>query len=120
MLVLIGVASALVAPVIRGAPTADATQTVVVHARREAIRRAESLRLVMGTSGAWTLAVARSLEVIDSGRVRAASTPAGTWDFDALGGCLPSASETSAAPFDPLDCRAARGADRGFDRGATP
>lgn len=114
VLVLMGVASALVVPALRGAGTGAARPavTVATRAQREAIRRAEALDLQVDDAGAWSLHVARTHELLDSGHVRLDSTvSSGTWVFDALGGCMPLANAVASAPFDALSCRAARASD---------
>lgn len=116
VLTLIGVTTALVLPVFGGRPGDEAgheqgVARVLSTGRREAIRRAQTLRLTVAEQGAWTLRGVRDGVVIDSGRLDAAisvNETAITIDvtIDAMGGCLPAgrASTAPARSFDPLSC----------------
>jgi len=120
VLTLIGVTTALVLPVFGGRPGDEAgheqdVARVLSTGRREAIRRAQTMRLTVAQQGVWTLRGVRDDVVVDSGRLEVANAvdEAGvgvdvTVDvtIDAMGGCLP-AGRASAAParsFDPLSC----------------
>lgn len=124
VLTLIGVTTALVLPVFGGRPGDEAgheqdVARVLSTGRREAIRRAQTLRLTVAEQGAWTLRGVRDGVVIDSGRLEVANAVSETAiaadvpvdvtidvTIDAMGGCLP-AGRASAAParsFDPLSC----------------
>lgn len=120
VLTLIGVTTALVLPVFGGRLGDEAgheqdVARVLSTGRREAIRRAQTLRLTVAEQGAWTLRGARDGVVIDSGRLEVANAVSETAiaadvpvdvTIDAMGGCLP-AGRASAAParsFDPLSC----------------
>jgi prepilin-type N-terminal cleavage/methylation domain-containing protein len=112
VLVLMGVASALVVPAIRSDRSArgPGAPEISVRAQREAIRRAEAIQLRVDDRGAWTLRVARTGAALDSGMLQLDSTRrGGAWTFDALGGCMPIASDATLAPFDALACRATSG-----------
>lgn len=125
VLTIMGVAAALVTPILSTRTSADTPRAeIIAGARRQAIRRAEPLRLRIVDSGRWTLWAARDGVMLDSGTFTPASNPtaASTESFsasldvliDALGGCVPTSSVRSArtnvdvlpvASFDPLTCR---------------
>ena len=104
VLTLMGVASALVAPVFaRRAPAPGSVEApIVAAARHAAIRRAEPLRLRMSANGAWSIVAQRDGAVVDSGHVLDA-LPTTDLLLDALGGCVPSPQVRGRA-FDPMTC----------------
>lgn len=111
--------TATVVPVARRATRAttdDPRQAVVQHARRDAIRRGETLRLRIDTDGAWVLAARDGAAVLTTGRTE--SGPAAvSLRIDPLGSCRPvgeRADGNATGPaFDVLSCRA-------MPEGATP
>jgi prepilin-type N-terminal cleavage/methylation domain-containing protein len=119
VLVLMGIAAAVVAPMLRLATPAVASPAAAVlqRARQAAVRRAEPLRVELAADGAWRLTSQRDGVAIDSGSVARADIPAsgladaGAWLVDALGGCLPaprdarSLPERGGLPYDALGCR---------------
>lgn len=121
VLVLLGMASALVAPMLgstgaRGNAADDTTAPLIARARALAVRRAEPLTLTLASTGTWTIRTVRGDAAIDSGAMRsrsAESLRAASYTFDALGGCLPGAHETTDEPFDALACRASGDAANG-------
>lgn len=113
VLTLMGAAAALVAPAIGLWPSAGASSpeaavnAVLTSARRQAIRRAEPLRVRVAADGVWALVSQRDGLVIDSGRVtRNDVEPSATIDvlIDALGSCMPPAGQVSDAALDALTC----------------
>lgn len=123
VLVLLGIAAAVVAPVLRVPPRADAGDTlqrVVADARALAVRRAESLVLDVAPDGAWTLAT-RDAALVAQGRVEAAATSSipARLVVTALGACVPDPSPNAApgsaldAAWDPAACRPAVAAATG-------
>jgi prepilin-type N-terminal cleavage/methylation domain-containing protein len=111
VLVLMGLAAGLVAPMLRpiAASTGAADVAIVAAARRRAVQRAEPLRLRFTRAGAWTVRSVASGEVLDSGSARGGLAE-GEWLLDPLGACLPASGSASAAAFDALMCRDARDA----------
>jgi len=111
-------------PVFGGRPGDEAgheqdVARVLSTGRREAIRRAQTMRLTVAQQGVCTLRGVRHDVVVDSGRLEVANAvdEAGvgvdvtvdvTIDvtIDAMGGCLPAgrASTAPARSFDPLSC----------------
>lgn len=81
---------------------------VVQQARREAIRRGESLLLRADADGAWVLITTQGTRTIAEGRVTG-TTPSRRLRIDALGTCQ------SIGPSD----GASEGASRGANDGAT-
>ena len=74
VLTLIGVTTALVLPVFGGRPGDEAgheqdVARVLSTGRREAIRRAQTMRLTVAQQGVWTLRGVRDDVVVDSGRL---------------------------------------------------
>jgi hypothetical protein len=109
VLVLMGIAAAVVAPVFARRTTEPASPAagVLARARRDAVRRAEPLRVQISTDGGWMMSSQRDGSVIDSGHVSAqaaGSMDVGAWDVDPMGGCLPVASTVARAPYDGLLC----------------
>lgn len=117
VLLLLGITAALVlpalAPRLASRPEgADGVAGLVASARRQAIRRAESLKLRVDRDGIWALVSARDGAVVDGGRIPLRGAEQGVepteLTIDALGSCMPSGSGASAssAPrrFDPMSC----------------
>jgi len=104
VLTLMGVASALVAPVFRSRSPAPerADAAIVSAARQAAVRRAEPLRLRLFANGSWLLMALGSGATVDSGHV-SGTLPAADLLMDALGGCVP-APQSQLREFDPLSC----------------
>lgn len=98
----------------RATPDLDVLQ-LLQQARREAVRRGETLHLRVDGDGAWVLAAGSDVEAIASGRVTpplgpatTLAAPAMTVRIDALGTCQPTGSPNSgleASDFDMLTCR---------------
>lgn len=97
-------------------PTPDMdVPRLLQQARREAVRRGETLHLRVDGDGAWVLAAGNDVDAIASGRLTsragAANTPvapAMTVRIDALGTCLPTGTPDSGrttSDFDMLTCR---------------
>jgi prepilin-type N-terminal cleavage/methylation domain-containing protein len=104
--------TATVVPVARRGTRAtpgDARQAVVQDARRDAIRRGETLRLRIDTDGAWVLAARDGAAVLTTGRTAPGPAPV-SLRIDPLGSCRPvgdRADEAAdASAFDVLSCRA--------------
>jgi prepilin-type N-terminal cleavage/methylation domain-containing protein len=104
--------TATVVPVARRGTRAtpgDARQAVVQDARRDAIRRGETLRLRIDTDGAWVLAARDGAAVLTTGRTAPGSAPM-SLRIDPLGSCRPVGDradvEADASAFDVLSCRA--------------
>ena len=124
VLVLMGLAAAVVAPtLVRSGPPrlddetdGDAARdagALVANARRTAIRRGEPLRLRLASDGVWALVSFRDGGVISTGRTGVDSSEARALDLriDAMGGCIPSGAydvrlQAAERAFDPLVCRA--------------
>ena len=112
VLVVMGLAAALVAPALlprRSDPAA--VVTLVRHARAAAIRRAEAISLRI-EAGAWRMDGAASLQAgaIATGRLPSPPPAAVTLVFSPLGSCSPdveSAAAGQALGLDPLTCEAA-------------
>jgi hypothetical protein len=104
VLTLMGVASALVAPVFRSRSLVEerAEAAIVSAARQAAVRRAEPLRLRLFANGSWSLVVQASGATVDSGHV-SGMPPAADLLMDALGGCVP-VPQARLREFDPLSC----------------
>lgn len=109
VLTLMGVAAALVAPVlVRPTPEpVSAGREIVSRARQQAVRRGEPLRVAMWANGSWVLSAQRDGAVVDSGHVRD-SLPRAELLMDALGSCVP-AEGRDARAFDLLSCSAVDG-----------
>ena len=113
VLVVMGLAAALVAPALlprRSDPAA--VVTLVRHARAAAIRRAEAISLRIEASGAWRMDGAASIQAgaIATGRLPSPPPAAVTLVFSPLGSCSPdveSAAAGQALGLDPLTCEAA-------------
>lgn len=105
MLTLMGVAAAVVSPMLSPPSTrsGSATDAVVADARALAIMRAEPLRLDISGGGAWNLRSVRGGGVLDSGMVESPAYALAVV-VDALGRCMPDAQTVTAAAFDPLSC----------------
>ena len=106
VLVLLGLAAGLAAPVLRPRATAadDPTARTIAAARALALRRAESLRLDVGADGRWAI-VARGDSVLQRG----ALPPTGAalrLGISPLGVCVPEAGDdgTSATAWDAASC----------------
>ena len=112
VLTLMGVAGALVAPVLRQrAVEPERTDAALIAvARQAAVRRAEPLRLRLFENGSWSLVAQRDGALLDSGTV-AGALPASDVLLDPLGGCVP-ASQARAREFDPISCTFAAGVAR--------
>jgi prepilin-type N-terminal cleavage/methylation domain-containing protein len=102
-LILLGVAAAIVAPVIRvSQPPDEGIQAVLAGARDAAVRRAQTLVLSVGDLGQWQLAPANSPDLIARGQFRD-----GPRDLrirvNALGACF---NEGAAGPvaLDAISC----------------
>ena len=122
VLVLMGIAAAVVAPALRppaegriGAQRSPATaETLVAEARRTAIRRGEPLRLRLDPDGAWALVTFREGEILTGGRIDlGASATALDLRIDAMGSCTPAGGldarlRAEGRTFDPLACDALR------------
>jgi type II secretory pathway pseudopilin PulG len=104
VLTLMGIASALVAPVFRSRSPAPERldAAIVVAARQTAVRRAEPLRLRLLATGSWFLVAQGSGATVDSGHA-SGQLPATELLIDALGGCVP-VSQSRLREFDPLSC----------------
>lgn len=125
VLTIMGVAAALVTPILSTRASADTPRVeIIAGARRQAIRRGEPLRLRIAEDGRWNLSAARDGVLLDSGAfTRTTDATAATEQsmsasfdvlIDALGGCVPTPSVRRArtnvdvlpvASFDPLTCR---------------
>lgn len=113
VLTLMGAAAALVAPALGRWPSSGpsgseaAVAAVITSARRQAIRRAEPLRVRVAADGVWALVSQRDGTVIDSGRVALtddATSPTMDVLIDALGTCMPPAGRVGDAALDVLTC----------------
>ena len=113
VLTLMGAAAALVAPALGVWPSSGssgattAVNAALTSARRQAIRRAEPLRVRVAADGVWALVSQRDGAVIDSGRVAMADDA--TVEpidllIDALGTCMPPAGRSGGAAVDLLAC----------------
>lgn len=72
ILVLLGLAAALVAPTLRdAAPAPDEFEAVVTRSRELAVRRAQTLLLDIDAQGNWLLAPAGNAAAIGKGTVQA-------------------------------------------------
>lgn len=123
VLSLMGMAAAVVAPVLTRRALADERPDLatLTNARRRAVQRAEPLRFVMQTSRAWRLTSMRDAAIIDSGTLAftasAHADGARSMDvtIDALGACIPARQASSIQLFDPLSCAAPGGPMRGAE-----
>ena len=106
VLVLLGLASAIVLPLSRRAfpPTVTSETRVVADARRLAIRRAQPLRFRLAATGGWSVTIGPSGAVLSSGTIPPGS-PEMDLLIDPMGGCLPVASSTRVQPLDPVTCQ---------------
>ncbi len=104
VLVLLGLASAIVLPLARRSVPRAATDDaqLVADARRVAIGHAQPVRLRLAATGGWSVTAT-------GGAVLAAGTvppgrPAMDVLIDPLGGCVPAASPMQLYPMDPITC----------------
>ncbi len=111
VLLLMALSAAIVLPALL--PPATALEVpgaaALAHARRSAIRRGESLRFQLATDGVWALASLHDGNLVDSGRVVARSQGSDSVMalnvlINPLGSCLPVATDSALAMFDPLAC----------------
>ena len=113
VLVLLGLAVALVLPSLRVPDRAHAQSSVLERARATAVRRGESVRLFMSRDGAWTVRATSDTtgEILLAGTGVESSGPdlAQSIVISALGTCLPEgASAFGATAWDPARCATAR------------
>ena len=113
VLVLLGLAVALVLPSLRVPDRAHAQSSVLARARATAVRRGESVRLFVSRDGAWTVRATSDTtgEILLAGTGVESSRPdlAQSIVISALGTCLPEgASAFGAAAWDPARCATAR------------
>ncbi len=111
VLILIALSAAIVLPALLPPATTHEMPgaAALAHARRSAIRRGESLRFELATDGVWALASVRGGNAVDSGRVAllrqgSDSVMALHIFINPLGSCLPVATDSALATFDPLAC----------------
>lgn len=113
VLVLMGLAAALVAPaLLRPERSSTGLESLIPTVRQEAARRGETLYLRVAASGEWRLEGAtpsRAIRVA-AGKVEPFAgvpltlivSPLGTCSFD-----VPSAAAARVIPLDPLSCKVA-------------
>ena len=110
VLALLAITATVVPMAWRGtrATQGDARQAVLRDARRDAIRRGETLRLRIDADGAWVLAARDGADVLTTGRTDPAPAPV-SLRIDPLGSCRPvgdlAATDDGAEAFDVLSCR---------------
>lgn len=117
VLVLMGIAAALVAPAVRsprplaesiaGAPLSP-VDGVINAARRLAIGRGQPLALRIANDGVWSVVAADTGDPVDAGRVSGALAWLPTLRIDALGRCTLRAGALppdGRRTWDPLACR---------------
>lgn len=110
VLLLLGLAAALVAPIFL--PRADAEHEIarlVRQTRDVAERRGETVHLTIATSGTWWMQGAASAAAgpLTGGRLEAFSGPPGTLVVSPIGTCAfdaRSAAAAGAIAIDPLTC----------------
>ena len=110
---LLGLAAALVMPLLRVPDGTRAHATVLERARATAVRRGEAVRLFVARDGAWTVRATAdtSGNILLSGAGVESSGPdvAHTIVISALGTCLPEGQfAAGAGAWDPARCSAAR------------
>ncbi|MEO6055408.1 MAG: prepilin-type N-terminal cleavage/methylation domain-containing protein [Gemmatimonadales bacterium] len=109
VLILLGIASAVVAPslLVRPSPaSAEAMmQALVRNAREAAIRRGEMVRLTVHRSGEWqaTAGTPPTRELLMSGRLTRPPVLPADLLFSPLGTCAPSIQSDGGAPFGAFD-----------------
>ena len=113
VLVLLGLAAALVMPLLRVPNGTRAHATVLERARATAVRRGEAVRLFVARDGAWTVRATADTSgtILLSGTGDELSGPdaAHTIVISALGTCLPEGPFTrGSGAWDPARCTAAR------------
>jgi prepilin-type N-terminal cleavage/methylation domain-containing protein len=124
VLLLIGVAAALSAPVLlRANPGRSSFEELIATGREAAIRRGEVLYLRMGTSGQWSLeaASAPTTEPLASGHIEAVGAPL-TLMFQPNGSCMfdvATVSRGTAIRLDPLTCEVQSATPRRDGRAGT-
>jgi prepilin-type N-terminal cleavage/methylation domain-containing protein len=113
VLVMLGLAVALVLPSLRVPDRARAQSSVLERARATAVRRGEAVRLVIARDGAWTVRATSDTTdaILLSGTGTEASGPdiAQSVVISALGTCLPEgAFAVGTAAWDPARCTTSR------------
>ena len=109
VLVLLGLSAAFVLPTLRLPAPATGGATAVARARAVAVRRGESVRLLVDAAGAWTVrATADTLGTILLAGISTAGH-AHSVVISALGTCLPEGAAAVGTPaWDPVRCAASR------------
>lgn len=105
MLTLMGIAAAVVSPMLvrPNDRQTTATDELVADIRMRALTRAESLRLTVLPNGSWTVHSAHTRLIMDSGSLKAPAAPF-VLVLDALGRCLPEQMAVTAVAYDQLLC----------------
>jgi prepilin-type N-terminal cleavage/methylation domain-containing protein len=109
VLLLIGMAAALAAPVLlRANPSRSGFEELIATSREAAVRRGEVLYLRVGTSGQWSLeaASAPTPDPLASGHIEAIGSPL-TLMLQPNGSCMfdvATVSRGTAIRLDPLTC----------------
>lgn len=109
VLVLLGLGAAIVAPaLLPSRPEEEPIATLLRDGRGLAMRRSETLRLVVEPEGAWEIRPAGGLDQapLAAGRLADLSGPGFTLLFSPLGTCGLDAVSSAAVqlPLDPLTC----------------
>lgn len=112
VLVLLGMAAALVVPSIRFA-VRDTAGTSLERARAVAVRRGQSVRMTVSETGAWSVAAtadtAGVILLSGTGDQASGSGVARSVVISALGLCMPEGPVVvGTPPWDPARCRPAR------------
>jgi prepilin-type N-terminal cleavage/methylation domain-containing protein len=124
VLLLIGMAAALAAPVLlRANPGRSGFEELIATSRDAAVRRGEVLYLRMSGSGQWSLEAANSsnADPLASGQVESVGTPL-TLMFSPNGSCMfdvATISRGTAIRLEPLTCEVQTAAPRRDGRAGT-
>ena len=115
VLVLMGMAASVVAPVLVQRPlqAEPGEAELITDARRTAVRRGEPVRLRLSADGVWALVALRDGQAIRSGRLDSAEIRESSevdLRIDAMGTCTPAGRSNTSSPkrraaFDMLTCR---------------